>query len=66
MYIEKVTHGMAGKNRVRVVTSDGMEQLMIMGHGALRISSREFVEDVRNAEKDIRRNLNNAKHKHMG
>ena len=30
MYIEKVTHGMAGKNRVRVVTSDGMEQLMIM------------------------------------
>ena len=46
MYIEKVTHEIARKYDTRVVTSDGMEQLIILGHGALRISSREFVEDV--------------------
>lgn len=53
MYIERVTHQMAGKKKVRVVTSDGLEQLIIMGHGALRTSSREFVEEIRKVEKAI-------------
>ena len=54
MYIEKVSHKLAINNRVRVVTSDGMEQLIILGSGALRVSSRAFLEEVRNAEAEIR------------
>ena len=55
MYIEKVTHNLAKNYRVRVVTSDGLEQLIILGSGALRISSRAFKEEVQQAESDIRR-----------
>lgn len=53
MYIERVTHDIAKKHRVRVVTSDGLEQLIIMGHGALRTSSREFVEEIVHIESAI-------------
>ncbi len=55
MYIEKVSHQLAKKHRVRVVTSDGLEQLIILGNGALRVSSRAFLEEVREAEDEIRR-----------
>ena len=55
MYIEKVSHQLAKKHRVRVVTSDGMEQLIILGNGALRVSSRAFLEEVKEAENEIRR-----------
>ena len=54
MYIEKVTHKLAKNHRVRVVTSDGLEQLIILGSGALRVSSRAFLEEVRKAEEEIR------------
>ncbi len=54
MYIEKVTHKLAKNHRVRVVTSDGLEQLIILGSGALRVSSRAFLEEVRKAEQEIR------------
>ena len=43
--------------RVRVATSDGMEQVIILGHGALRVSARMFHEEVQEAEKEIRRYL---------
>ncbi len=55
MYIEKVTHSLAKDHRVRVVTSDRLEQLIILGNGALRISSRAFLAEVREAEEEIRR-----------
>ena len=32
--------------RIIVVTSDNLEQIVSMGHGALRISSREFIEEI--------------------
>ena len=54
MYIEKTSHQLAKNNRVRVVTSDGMEQLIILGNGALRVSSRAFLDEVRTAEEEIR------------
>ena len=54
MYIEKVSHKLAKNNRVRVVTSDALEQLIILGNGALRVSSRAFLEEVRQAEEEIR------------
>lgn len=46
MYIEKTTKRIAGKHRVRVATSDGMEQIIILGHGATRMSAATFWEEV--------------------
>lgn len=57
MYIEKTTYQLAKKRRVRVVTSDGAEQLIILGHGALRISARSFQEEVERTNGEIRRIL---------
>ncbi|MCM1382709.1 MAG: TetM/TetW/TetO/TetS family tetracycline resistance ribosomal protection protein, partial [Muribaculaceae bacterium] len=58
MYIEKVTHALkseTSKNyRVRVATSDGTEQVIILGNGAYRVSAKEFREEVRLVEKAIR------------
>ena len=41
-YIEKATYEIGKKHRVRVATSDGAEQLIILGHGALRLSASTF------------------------
>ena len=54
MYIEKVTHHLAKEHRVRVATSDGLEQIIILGHGAVRVSARQFREEVRQVEAAIR------------
>ena len=54
MYIERASYKLAKNNRVRVVTSDGMEQLIILGNGAIRVSAREFREEIDAAEKEIR------------
>lgn len=53
-YIEKVSHNMRGKYRVRVATSDGLEQLIIMGAGAVRVSAREFQQEVIAASEELR------------
>ncbi len=57
MFIERVTHEIGKGRRVRVATSDGMEQVIILGHGALRVSARMFHQEVQEAEKEIRRYL---------
>ena len=54
MFIERVTHEIGRNRRVRVATSDGMEQIIILGHGALRVSARMFHEEMQNVEKQIR------------
>ena len=53
-YIEKATHELAKKHDVTVVTSDGLEQLIIMGQGARRVSSREFELQIKEMEQEIR------------
>lgn len=45
-YIEKATHEMNEDYQVRVATSDFLEQLIISGQQALRISAREFEKEV--------------------
>ena len=52
-YIERVTYEIGKKHRVRVATSDGLEQMVILGHGALRISARAFKLEVEQAEGQI-------------
>ena len=55
MYIEKTTYEMARKYRVRVATSDALEQVIILGHGAVRVSARMLRQEVEQAEGEIRR-----------
>ncbi|MCI5578268.1 MAG: NYN domain-containing protein, partial [Oscillospiraceae bacterium] len=56
-YIERTAHKLAGNNRVRVATSDGTEQTIILGQGALRISAREFKLEVDEVMETIRKVL---------
>ena len=53
-YIEKVTHELAKKHRVRVATSDGLEQIIILGGGAQRVSASEFEAEIADVENKIR------------
>lgn len=39
------------------MTSDTTEQLIILGNGAMRVSSQNFEEEVRAVEEEIRRYL---------
>ena len=52
-YIEKATHDLGKRHRVRVVTSDYQEQIIILGNGALRISALEFQEEYKRVEQAI-------------
>ena len=45
-YIERATYEIGKHHRVRVATSDGPEQLIILGHGALRLSASAFRAEV--------------------
>ena len=52
-YIERATYELRRERRVRVATSDGPEQVIILGHGALRVSARAFHAEVEAAERQI-------------
>lgn len=54
-YIEKVVHQIGRDYRVRVATSDGLEQIIILGKGASRMSARELHTEVKQMEKNIRK-----------
>ena len=58
MYIEKATYALAKErreHRVRVATSDGLEQMIILGHGAVRMPAAELEFEVKQVEAEIRR-----------
>ena len=57
MYIEKTTYEIAREHRVRVATSDGLEQVIILGHGAQRMSARELRFEIDQVQAQIRRIL---------
>ena len=52
-FIEKTTYHAKGSARVRVITSDGPEQLIALGNAALRTSAREFRREVTAAQGSI-------------
>lgn len=52
-YIEKVVHHIGRKYHVTVVTSDGVEQVITMGQGGTRISSRDFLDEIEYTRKLI-------------
>lgn len=49
-YIERTTHELSKNYRVQVATSDRMEQLIIIGNGAMRISADAFRKEVDRTE----------------
>ncbi len=57
MYIEKAAYDLSKKHRVRVATSDGLEQVIILGGGALRVSASAFEAEVKEVEDTIRKFL---------
>ena len=52
-YIEKASYEISRRHRVRVATSDGLEQRIILGAGALRVSAQEFRREVEAAQVEI-------------
>ena len=53
-YIEKTAKELSKKYRVTVATSDGLEQLIIFGSGAFRLSAQALREEVCGVENHIR------------
>ena len=60
MYIEKTTHELGRKYKVTVASSDGLEQLIIMGQGALRMSSRGLREEVERVNQILRKSKDSS------
>ena len=52
-YIEKTAHAIAKDHRVRVATSDGLEQLIVLSQGALRVSASSFRMEVEQADEEL-------------
>lgn len=54
-YIERVVYNLPRHYRVRVATSDGLEQLIILGSGATRITAKELQMEIAEVENTIRK-----------
>lgn len=57
MYIEKTTKKIAKQHRVRVATSDALEQMIILGHGATRLSADAFRKEIERVNERIREEM---------
>ena len=57
MYIERTTYQLSRDNRVRVATSDGLEQMIILGHGAQRMSAAELKYETDQVMAQIRETI---------
>ncbi|MDD5944828.1 MAG: NYN domain-containing protein [Clostridia bacterium] len=55
-YIERTVSTIPKEYRVKVATNDGLEQTIIMGKGATRITARELKQIIEQEEKEIRKN----------
>ena len=56
-YIEKTVHRIGKNNNVTVATSDALEQVIIFGAGANRMSASGLKEEILRTEKEIREHL---------
>ncbi len=54
-FIEAVSYQMALDYQIRVATSDGLEQMIILAKGAVRMSAPELRREVKEAEKEIKK-----------
>lgn len=56
-YIEKFVHRLGNTYTIRVVTSDYLEQTMVLSNGGIRMSPRELREEIGKVEKNGRPDL---------
>ena len=59
-YIERISHELAKDCRVRVATSDGTEQIIILGNGAFRMSAEELRQEIAEANRQIQEHIHNT------
>jgi predicted RNA-binding protein with PIN domain len=62
-FIEAVSSQMARDYQIRVATSDGLEQMIILAQGASRMSARELKKEIDLANKDIKETYEKKKDK---
>jgi len=62
-YIEKLLHDIGKDYSVRVITSDGLIQLQAVRSGILRLSAREFREEILATDKEIAAILDTLRHR---
>ncbi|MBQ7389760.1 MAG: TetM/TetW/TetO/TetS family tetracycline resistance ribosomal protection protein [Clostridia bacterium] len=62
-YIEKASKALVDSYTVRVVTSDLEEQYVVLGHGALRVSAKEFRHEIENTTSEINETIDRMKYK---
>ncbi len=53
-YIEKTVHKIGRGPTVTVATSDALEQVIILGGGALRLSAKGLLEEIQSAAREMR------------
>lgn len=62
-YIEKTAYELGKKHHVQVATSDGLEQMIILGSGAVRISAAAFIKDMEDTGREIEEILRDISNK---
>lgn len=62
-YIEKKLDSLGRIKRIRVATSDWLEQQMVLSRGGTRISARELELEILNKKLQISKRINNKKYK---
>ncbi len=59
-YIERAAHEISKKYKVTVATSDAIEQVIVMGAGAIRLSARDFWEEIERTKAQIREKISKS------
>lgn len=52
-YIERTAKTLSKKYKIKVATSDALEQIIIMGTGALRVSAKGLYREIQESKKEI-------------
>lgn len=52
-YIEKTVHEIGRRHNVTVATSDGLEQIIVFGEGAVRMSANDLLQDLLETKKTV-------------
>ncbi len=58
-YIERATYKINPPDRVRVVTADYNEQLIVLGNGGIRVTPNEFLAEIEEINSEIRGIIDN-------
>ncbi len=60
-YIEKTVHRIGKEHQVTVATSDGLEQIIILGQGAARLSAKGLQKEIEAAEEEMRQTFHDRR-----